>query len=116
MNKFSARQSLKTMSSRQAQEALVVYWTQRCKQILQERGTLPREELEYVVEQSAKLKDARLVGGITGLIGWGDEERAELETFCALALEVMREASPSKLRDASLRVELRYLSGLAEKS
>lgn len=35
--------------------------------------------------------------------------RAEIEAFCAIALEVMKQASPSKLREAALRVELRFL-------
>jgi len=48
------------------------------------------------------------------LIGWGDDERAELETFCAIALEVMKQASPSKLREAALRVELRFLMNQPE--
>jgi len=81
----------------------------RMRKLVQERGALPRDDLEYVVETVAKLKDARLKACVADLIGWGDEERAELETFIAVALEVMKKTNPSKLRDAAQTVELRYL-------
>ena len=68
---------------------------------------LSREDLEYVVEAVAKLKDERLKGCIAELIGWGDEERAELETFVAVALEIMKTTNPSKLRSATQTVALR---------
>lgn len=97
-----------TMSSHEFQTALKGFWAQRCQELLQERGNLPQHELEYTVEQVAKLKDERLKACIAELIGWGDDERAELETFCAIALEVMGMCSPSKLREATLRVELRF--------
>lgn len=58
---------------------------------------------------TAKLKDQRLSGCIAELIGWSDDDRAELETFCAIALEVMRTASSSKVREASRLVEIRCL-------
>lgn len=106
---FKARELSKQVNSREFQLAVVMYWTQRCRELLHERATLPREDLEYIAEQASKFKNERLRAGIAGLIGWGDEERAELETFCAIALEVMKEASPSKLREAAIRVELRFL-------
>lgn len=37
---------------------------------------------------------------------------AEIETFCAIALRVMRKTNPSKLRDAARTVEVEaYLKG-----
>lgn len=36
------------------------------------------------------------------------EERAELETLCAIAIELIKSASPSKLREAGRIVEIRY--------
>lgn len=81
----------------------------RMRELIQQRATLPREDLEYVVETVAKLKDDRLKACVAELIGWGDEERAELETFVAVALEVMKKTNPSKLRDCARVVELRYL-------
>jgi len=36
------------------------------------------------------------------------EERAELETLCAIAVELIKSASPSKLREAGRIVEIRY--------
>ncbi len=41
---------------------------------------------------------------------WGDDERAEVETFVAIAIEVMKRTNVSKLRECARIVELRYLS------
>ena len=38
------------------------------------------------------------------------DERIELETLCAIAIELIKSASPSKLREAGRIVELRNLS------
>lgn len=78
--------------------------------LLQQRAAIPREDLEYLVERVAKLKDERMQSAIAGLIGWGDEERAEIETFVAIAIEVMKKTNVSKLREAAQTVELRYLT------
>ena len=86
-----------------------MFWTQRCRELLQERNNLTHDDLEYVAVTVSKLKDERLKTCIADLIGWGDDERAEMETFCAIALEAMKLSSPSRLREAALRVELRYL-------
>ena len=64
--------------------------------LLQQRAAIPREDLEYLVERVAKLKDERMQSAIAGLIGWGDEERAEIETFVAIAIEVMKKTNVSK--------------------
>lgn len=82
---------------------------ERMRELVQQRSALPREELEYLAERVIKLKDERLQAAITGLIGWGDEERAELETFVAIAIEVMKRTNVSRLREAAQTVELRYL-------
>lgn len=79
----------------------------RMRELIQQRASLPREDLEYVVEAVAKLKDERLKACVAELIGWGDEERAELETFVAVALEIMKTTNPSKLRSATQTVALR---------
>lgn len=76
--------------------------------LLRQRAALPREDLEYLVETANKLKDERLKACIAELIGWGDDERAELETFIAIALEVMKKTNISKLRDAAAIVGLRH--------
>ena len=80
----------------------------RMQQLLRERSALPREELEYLVGALAKLKDERLKSCVAELIGWGDEERAEIETFVAIAIEVMKRTNVSKLRECAQIVELRY--------
>lgn len=79
----------------------------RMRELLQQRAALPREDLEYVVETIAKLKDERLKACVAELIGWGDDERAELETFVAIALEVMKKTNISKLRSAATVVGVR---------
>jgi hypothetical protein len=79
----------------------------RMTELIQQRASLPREDLEYLVEAVAKLKDERLKACVAELIGWGDEERAELETFVAVAIEVMKTTNPSKLRSATQTVALR---------
>lgn len=82
----------------------------RMRELIQLRCSLPRDDLEYVAQQCAKLKDARLQACVAELIGWGDDERAQIETFAAIAIEVMRKTNPSKLREAARVVELRYMS------
>ena len=94
----------KQLSAPEFKEGVIMFWTERCRSLLQERNNLTREDLEYTAQTVAKLKSC-----VAELIGWGDDERAELETFCAIALEVMKQATPSKLREAALRVELRVL-------
>jgi hypothetical protein len=79
----------------------------RMTEIIQQRASLPREDLEYVVETVAKLKDERLKACVAELIGWGDDERAELETFVAVAIEIMKATNPSKVRSAMQTVALR---------
>jgi hypothetical protein len=81
----------------------------RMIELVQMRANVPHEDLEYLVERIDKLKDERLKSCVAALIGWGDEERAELETFIAVALEIMKKTNPSKLRDAARVVELRSL-------
>jgi hypothetical protein len=81
----------------------------RMKELLHRRATLSREDLEYTVQQAAKLKDERLKSCVAELVGWGDDERSEIETFTAIAIEVMRHATVSRLRAAARTVELRGL-------
>lgn len=98
------------MTARQKPDAAFVNdYCAQVRRILQERAALPREELEYVVEAVSKLKDERLKAGVAELVGWGDGDRAELETFFAVAIEVMRETNLTKIRRAVQTVELRGL-------
>ena len=55
-----------------------------------------------------QLKDERLKSCIAELVGWGDEERAELETLLAIGFEAMKLCSPSRLREATMRVGIKY--------
>jgi hypothetical protein len=77
--------------------------------LLRQRAALPREDLEYLVDKVAGLRDQRLQQCVAELVGWGDEERAELETFVAIAIEVMRRTRVTTLREAARVVELRYM-------
>lgn len=88
----------------------------RMTELLRQRAALPREDLEYLVERASKLRDERMQRCIAELIGWGDDERAELETFVAVAIEVMRQTNVSKLREAARVVELRYYMANKEKA
>lgn len=81
----------------------------RMTELVQMRANIPREDLEYLVERIDKLKDERLKSCVAALIGWGDDERAELETFIAVAIEVMKKTNPSKVREAARLVNIRYL-------
>jgi len=90
-------------------EVIVAAITKDMVRLLKERHTLDRDDLEYTVQAIAKLKDERLKSCVAELIGWGDDERAEIETFVAVALEVFKKTNPSKLREAARTVEIKYL-------
>ncbi len=101
---------LKTVQvgSREYFESLLVYYTNRSTAIVRGRGNLSREDLEYLAGAASKLKDKRLQECIAELIGWGDEERSELETLLAIGFEAMKLCSPSRLREAAMQVSLKY--------
>ena len=80
----------------------------RLREILQLRARPSNADLAYAVEKLDKMKDERLRDIFLTAIGWGDDERAEIETFLAIAIEVMRQTNVSKLRAAATTVELRY--------
>lgn len=88
--------------------ALLTYYTNRSTAIMRGRGNLSRDDLEYLVETSSKLKDKRMQECIAEMIGWGDDERSELETLLAIGFEAMKLCSPSRLREAAMRVSLKY--------
>jgi hypothetical protein len=96
------------MSAPEYQRQLVDFHNSRAKALLQGVGSLHRDDLEYVVSRASTLKDERLKECIAELIKWGDSERAELETMIAIGIEAMRLCSPSRLREAARRVEMRY--------
>ena len=77
--------------------------------LLRERAALPPDDLAYVVERVASLKDERLKACIAELIGWGDDERAEVETFVAISIEVLARTTTSRIREAATTVHLRSL-------
>ena len=87
----------------------VTQQARRMHHLLRDRAALPPEELEYVVQAIEKLKDERLKACIAELIGWGDDERAEIETFVAIAIEVLKKTNVSKIREAARVVNLKVL-------
>jgi hypothetical protein len=95
------------MSAIKDQQKIIEYWGKRCKEIVQDRNNLTQDELEHVVSSIAKLKDEKLKNAVTSLIGWGDKERADLETFISISLELFRLSSPSRVREAARIVEIR---------
>lgn len=96
------------MAAKQFHQEFIKQQILRMQEIVQFRGNVERDDLEYLVDRVEKMKDDRLRSIIAQLVGWGDDERAELETFIAIAVEVMKSASPSRLREAARTVELRY--------
>lgn len=96
------------VGSREYFDALLAFYTNRSTSIMRGRGNLSREDLEYVAQAAEKLKDKRLQECIAELIGWGDDERSELETLLAIGFEAMKLCSPSRLREAAMRVSLKY--------
>jgi hypothetical protein len=80
----------------------------RMTELLQMRAALPEDDLAYLVEKLDRMKDERLKACVAALIGWGDDERAEVETFVAIALEVMKRTNVGKLRECARIVELKY--------
>jgi hypothetical protein len=81
----------------------------RMHYLLRQRAALPRDDLEYMVDKVANLRDQRLQQCVAELIGWGDEERSEIETFVAIAVEVMKRTRVTTLRESARVVELRYM-------
>ncbi len=90
--------------------SFVAEQAKRMQALLQQRAALDRDDLEYVVDRVSRLKDQRLQECVAELVGWGDDERAELETFIAIAIEVMKRTNVSKLRECARIVELRFLA------
>jgi hypothetical protein len=80
----------------------------RMTELLQMRAALPEDDLAYLVEKLDRMKDERLKACVAALIGWGDDERAEVETFVAIALEVMKRTNVGKLRECARIVELKF--------
>lgn len=66
------------MSALKEQENLAIFWADRCKAILRDKEVMD------------------------------DHDRADLETFCAIAVELIKSASPYKLREAARNVEIRH--------
>jgi hypothetical protein len=80
----------------------------RMRELLQMRAALPEDDMSYLVEKVERMKDERLKSCVAALIGWGDDERAEVETFVAIAIEVMKRTNIGKLRECARIVEMKY--------
>lgn len=96
------------MSAKKEQQEICEFWQKKCVKLLQSRNNLTQEDFNYAERRISGFKDTKLRGCLRSVIGWGEEERAELETFCAIALELMKTATPSRLRDAARLVEMRF--------
>jgi len=102
------KQKTVQVGSKEYHEQLIKHYAGRTTQLMQCRGNLERDDLEYLMVTVSKMRDERLKACIAELVGWGDEERAELETLIAIGFEAMKLCSPSRLREAAMRVELKY--------
>jgi hypothetical protein len=80
----------------------------RMTELLQMRAALTEDDMAYLVEKVERMKDERLKSCIAQLIGWGDDERAEVETFVAIAIEVMKRTNVGKLRECARLVEMKF--------
>jgi len=96
------------MSALLDKQTIIDGCTSRARELLHGAGNLPRNDLEYLAQSVSKMKDQRLISCVAELMKWGDDERAELETMMAIGIEAMKLCSPSRLREAARRVELRY--------
>ncbi len=98
------------MTTRQKPNAdFVAEQSLRMRELIQSRAWLPEEDIEYVAGITSKMKDARFKVCVAELIGWGTEERAELETFVAISIEIMKKTNLTRIRDAAQTVHLRHL-------
>lgn len=61
-----------------------------------------KEQIDTAIHWADRCKEMLCKDTIT------PEERIELETLCAIAIELIKSASPSKLREAGRIVEIRY--------
>lgn len=102
------KQKAVQVGSKEYHDSLIKYYSVRRTALMHGRGNLSRDDLEYLMVAASKLKDERLKQCIAELVGWGDEERAELETMLALGCEAMRLCSSSRMREAAMRVSLKY--------
>lgn len=88
---------------------LANYLSARCTELLRHKGDLTDDEKAYLFDKLETMKDEKLKSIITGLVGWGDDERAELETTISVLLQVMRTATPKQIRSAAMTVEYQSL-------
>lgn len=87
----------------------------RMSTIMQLKQHLSAEDIVYVQDRLAKLKDDRLKQLFQIAIGWSEDDRMELEYFIALSLHVLNKTNPSKIREAARVISLRmYIHGEGE--
>lgn len=102
------KQKQPVVGTKEYHDQLIKHYAGRATWLVQCKGNLSQDDLEYLMVAASKLKDERLKQCIAELVGWGDEERAELETLLALGFEAMKLCSPSRMREAAMRVSLKY--------
>lgn len=102
------KQKQPVVGTKEYHDQLIKHYAGRATWLVQCKGNLSQDDLEYLMVAASKLKDERLKSCIAELVGWGDAERAELETLLALGFEAMKLCSPSRMREAAMRVSLKY--------
>jgi hypothetical protein len=83
---------------------LVAAWREKITELLLIRAAVSPADLEYLALGIEKLRDERMKGIITDLIGWEDRDRGELCFIFAILLRVVEQANPSKIREAWQKV------------
>lgn len=97
------------MMTKDDKPGFCAFWAERMYEVLRQKGDLTDEEKTYLMDKLESMKDEKLKSIIVGLIGWGDEERGEVETFVAIGIELFKSATLSNIREAVRVVELRSL-------
>lgn len=90
------------------------FWANRMYELVKIKADLTEDEKAYLVEKLESMRDEKLKSIIVGLMGWGDDERAEVQTYVAVTLELLQRATPSAVKEACRIVEIRSLSAATE--
>lgn len=64
------KQKTVQVGSKEYHDSLIKYYSVRCTALMQGRGNLSRDDLEYLMVAASRLKDERLKACIAELVGW----------------------------------------------
>lgn len=81
---------------------LAKVWRQRLTELLMVRACVSDDDLVYLIDKTNKLNDEKLKDIIGNLIGWGSDEREEIQSICAIMLRVVEKSTAAKVRECWL--------------